>query len=79
MIGRFVDYIIEVDEKNISIYFSDDLVNKPVRILFLEEEVYKGRLPHALFLKLDKITNPELVNSYLRIKIILPSEMACSS
>jgi len=67
-ICRFVDYIIEVEDKRAAIYISDELVYKPAVVRFHGREIYCGRLPHVLFLQLPAHMSPEVVGFLLRIK-----------
>ncbi|WP_448375841.1 hypothetical protein [Fervidobacterium sp.] len=72
---RFVDYIIEVDNKRAAIYISDGLVYKPAIVKFQGQEIYRGRLPHVLFLQLPAHMSPEVVGFQLHIKTVLFSEL----
>uniref|UniRef100_A0A7V4NF92 Uncharacterized protein n=1 Tax=Fervidobacterium pennivorans TaxID=93466 RepID=A0A7V4NF92_FERPE len=72
---RFVDYIIEVENKRAAIYISDELVYKPAIVRFQGQEIYRGRLPHVLFLQLPAHMSPEVVGFQLHIKTVLFSEL----
>jgi hypothetical protein len=78
-ICRFVDYIIEVEGKRTAIYISDELVNKPAIVKFHGQEIYRGRLPHVLFLQLPGHMAPEVVGFLFQIETVLLSELRHAS
>jgi len=78
-ICRFVDYIIEVEGKRTAIYISDELVNKPAIVRFHGQEIYRGRLPHVLFLQLPAHMSPEVVGFLFQIETVLLSELRHAS
>lgn len=75
VVNRFADVIVEVDERDCSIYFSDEFVNKPAVVFFFNKIVYRGRLPYAIFIELEKPYTPEIIQNFLEIERVFLSEL----